>query len=56
MFAEPHRYDSAAWVAYRLAEIAPLPMDARQKLLEMEDPVARLASLYRLLASSRAGS
>jgi hypothetical protein len=56
VFAEPHRYDSAAWVGYRLAEILPLPMEARQKLLEMEEPVARLSSLYRVLASNSARS
>jgi Lon protease-like protein len=53
-FAEPFRFDDAAWVGYRLAEILPLPMAARQGLLEMDAPLARLALLYRLLSGASA--
>jgi uncharacterized protein len=38
-------YDDATWVSYRLAEILPLPVATRQAMLEMDDPLARLAEL-----------
>ncbi|HEX6637144.1 MAG TPA: LON peptidase substrate-binding domain-containing protein [Steroidobacteraceae bacterium] len=39
------RFDDAAWVGSRLAELLPLaPLD-KQVLLEMDDPVARLEAL-----------
>lgn len=48
-FAPPLRYDDASWVGFRLAEILPLRMAAKQKLLELTDPVARLGILHRFL-------
>jgi hypothetical protein len=36
------RYDDAAWVAFRLAEVLPLELDERQRLLEMDSASARL--------------
>ena len=38
----PHRLDSAAWVGARLAELLPLPLGAKQELLELSDAGARL--------------
>ncbi len=52
-FAEPYRYDDASWVGFRLAEILPLRNEARQKLLELTDPGARLAILHRFLLEQR---
>lgn len=49
IFAEPHEFDNAAWVGYRLAEILPLPLAAKQKLLELTDSLARLEILQRFL-------
>jgi Lon protease-like protein len=49
LVAEPRRLDSSAWVSARLAEIVPLPLAARQRLLELADGPARLAALARLL-------
>jgi len=49
----PPKYDDAAWVSSRLAEILPIGLPDKQVLLEMEDPVARLdrmAPLIRLAA------
>jgi Lon protease-like protein len=54
LFAPPHRFDSAKWVGYRLAEVLPLPLPAKQKLLELDDAVERLSLLHRALAASRA--
>jgi Lon protease-like protein len=48
-FAQPYRYDDASWVGFRLAEILPLRMAVKQKLLELTDPAARLAILHRFL-------
>jgi Lon protease-like protein len=41
-FLPPHRFDSAGWVANRWCEILPLPLDAKQRLLALDDPLARL--------------
>ena len=42
-FAEPYRLDDAGWVANRWCELLPVPLEAKQKLLELEDPVIRLS-------------
>lgn len=49
IFAEPHAFDDAAWVGYRLADILPVPLIAKQKLLELTDSLQRLAILQRFL-------
>jgi len=49
VFAEPHRFDDATWVGYRLTEILPVPLAAKQRLLELDDSVLRLQILYRFL-------
>jgi Lon protease-like protein len=41
-FFEPHRFDDAGWVANRWCEILPLPLEAKQHLLTLADPLARL--------------
>ena len=51
VLAAPHRLDSSIWVAARLAELLPLPLHAKQELLELSDPVARLVRLKALLRS-----
>jgi Lon protease-like protein len=51
IFAEPHAFDDAAWVGYRLTEILPVPLAAKQKLLELTDSLARLSILQRFLES-----
>jgi Lon protease-like protein len=50
LFEPPHRLDSASWVSSRLAEILPLPLPAKQELLELADARARLERLNALLA------
>lgn len=45
----PHRYDDAAWLGYRYAEVLPIPMRARQKLLELDDAVSRLEIMQQYL-------
>jgi uncharacterized protein len=51
IFAEPHALNDAAWVGYRLSEILPIPLLAKQKLLELTDSLARLSILQRFLES-----
>jgi Lon protease-like protein len=45
----PPRWDDAAWVGNRLAELAPLEGAVKQGLLELEDPVERLRYLAPLI-------
>jgi Lon protease-like protein len=49
-FPEPHRFEDAAWVGYRFCELLPIPAIARQKLLELEDPLSRLEIVFKFLA------
>lgn len=47
--AEPHRFDEAEWVGYRITEILPVQNLAKQKLLELDDALARLEILEKFL-------
>ena len=49
LFEPPHRLESASWVSSRLAEILPLPLPAKQELLELTDALARIERLNALL-------
>ncbi len=42
-------WGSAAWVGSRLAELLPLPLPAKQTLLELAKPVERLEVLHAIL-------
>lgn len=50
---EPHAFDDAAWVGYRLSEVVPVQALAKQKLLELQDPLSRLEILYTYLAQRK---
>lgn len=52
--APPFRLDEAAWVADRLCELLPLPMEQKQTLLCMPDPVQRLQWVDRWLEERQA--
>lgn len=41
-FLSPYRFEDAGWVANRWCEILPISLAAKQKLLELEDPLTRL--------------
>jgi len=41
-FEEPFRMDSSTWVSNRLCEVLPVPLKAKQKLMELGDGRARL--------------
>ena len=47
----PHRYDDAGWVANRWCEILPIPLAARQRLMELGDPLVRLELVDDFLRS-----
>jgi Lon protease-like protein len=42
-------YDDASWLGFRLAELLPLANPERQRLLELTDPLERLAELRDIL-------
>ncbi len=48
-FAPPHRLDDAGWVANRWCEILPIPLGAKQKLMELDDPQVRLQLVHEYL-------
>lgn len=45
----PFRFDSSSWVGSRLAEILPIPLAAKQKLMELGDARERLEILHKYL-------
>lgn len=48
-FSQPIQLDSASWVANRWCEILPIPLKARQKLLELGDAQSRLSIVHQYL-------
>jgi Lon protease-like protein len=48
-FAEPFLLDDPTWVSNRLSEILPIPMRARQKLMEIEDAAARIDVVHHYM-------
>jgi len=45
----PHHFDDADWVGCRLTEVLPVQNLAKQKLLELDDPLIRLEILEKYL-------
>jgi uncharacterized protein len=50
-FLQPYRFDDAGWVANRWCEILPISMAAKQKLMELPDPMVRLELVDDFLRS-----
>lgn len=48
-FEEPFRLQSSSWVSNRLCEVLPVPLKAKQKLMELEDGRARLEIVHTYL-------
>ena len=48
-FAEARHFDDANWVSYRLAEILPIKLSVKQKLLEVNDSEVRLRVIAEFL-------
>ncbi|MGH8308529.1 MAG: LON peptidase substrate-binding domain-containing protein [Steroidobacteraceae bacterium] len=51
----PKHFDDAGWVSSRLAEILPLELSDKQFLLEMDDPLVRLARVAPLIRRNEEG-
>lgn len=52
-FAAPLRFEDASWVSFRLAEILPLRLDVKQKMLEVTDATLRIGVLHRFLRQQK---
>lgn len=48
-FAEPFRFDDPSWVSNRLAEVLPIALKARQKLMELTDAGARIDVVHHYM-------
>jgi Lon protease-like protein len=48
------QYGDAGWVSGRLAEVLPISLQDKQKLLEMDDPLDRLEIIGPLIRGSAA--
>ena len=45
----PHRWDDCGWVANRWCELLPLPLDDRQRLMALDNPLLRLELVADML-------
>ncbi len=52
-FPPLHRFDDATWVGYRMAEVLPIPHQARLRLLELDDPISRLEIIHAFLTQHK---
>ncbi len=50
-FLQPHRFDSAGWVANRWCEILPIPIEAKLRLMVFGDPLGRLEVIDSFMGS-----
>ncbi|WP_309638370.1 LON peptidase substrate-binding domain-containing protein [Methylibium sp.] len=50
-FLEPYHFDEAGWLANRWCEILPISLAAKQKLMELPDPLVRLKLVDDFLRS-----
>ncbi|MBP0588895.1 LON peptidase substrate-binding domain-containing protein [Paraburkholderia sp. LEh10] len=48
-FIEPFRLDDPSWVSNRLSEVLPIPLKARQKLMELRDAGARIDVVHHYM-------
>lgn len=51
--AEPYEFESCTWVSNRLCELLPIPVAARQKLMELPDSRARLSLVHQFLVQRK---
>jgi len=50
-FDKPYRFDDAGWVSNRWCELLPISLAAKQKLMELDDPLMRLRLVDEYLRS-----
>jgi Lon protease-like protein len=53
IMSEPHQFGSSSWVSARLSEILPVPLAAKQRLLELDDAAQRIEILNKFLLQHR---
>ena len=53
---KPRRFDDAAWVANRWAELLPVTPERRQRWLEQADPLVALVEIEKVLAEQTGGN
>lgn len=53
LVAAPYRFDSASWIGNRLCEFLPIPPKAKQKLMELDEPLTRLYLVKQFLQKER---
>ena len=47
---EPYRFDDCGWVANRWCELLPLPVQLKQRLMELDNPLVRLELVSDVLS------
>lgn len=47
---KPLHFNDCSWVSNRFSELLDIPLIAKQRLMELEDPVSRLEIIFRYLA------
>lgn len=47
----PHEFYDASWVGHRFCELLPLPLPAKQGLMELDEPLVRLEIIKQYLES-----
>lgn len=50
--ATPYRLDDCGWVANRWCELLPMPLELKQRLMELENPLVRLELVSDILERS----
>lgn len=53
LVAHPYCYESASWVSNRLCEFLPIPPKAKQKLMELDEPLTRLYLVKQFLEKEK---
>jgi Lon protease-like protein len=53
IIAQPYQFESASWVSNRLSEVLPIAMPAKQRLMELEDPLGRLSIVHSYLQQQK---
>jgi Lon protease-like protein len=53
LVAQPYCFESASWVGNRLCEFLPIPPKAKQKLMELDEPLTRLYLVKQFLEKEK---
>ena len=53
VIAKPYEFELASWVANRLCEVLPIESKAKQKLMELQDPLNRLSLINQFLENKQ---